>query len=153
MRCSYWEACRALTGVVSCAAQKKTPETREQSKEFMLLLRELDPPVDRRSRWIRVRQPRSLPRSRVWVSTALLGRGRKPGLLHAAARCEILYGPKVTGRIVGVHAALVSEVAAVYLGPALQAHAPNFLGTPSGRIPTPCPAAAGAGAVQGRPPV
>ena len=39
------------------AAQKKTPETREQAKDFMLLLRELDPPVTARSRWLKVRLP------------------------------------------------------------------------------------------------
>ena len=46
--------CRALSGDVTLALQEKTPETREQSKDFMLLLRELDPPVNARSRWTKV---------------------------------------------------------------------------------------------------
>lgn len=39
---------------MTLAVQNKTPETREQAKEFMLLLRELDPPVNARSRWTKV---------------------------------------------------------------------------------------------------
>lgn len=66
-----------LTGFVPLALQKKTPETREQAKDFMVLLRELDPPVNGRSRWIKVRQQRqTAPRSPAYALAPNLSEGR-----------------------------------------------------------------------------